>query len=136
MKTFLGIILLAASAAAADPEAALRKADEGWLTAVAAKSVERTLAFYAPGIVTAGSAMFPANGLADIRAGWTKLFAEPGFALAWKTERVAIVKGGSLAYTSGTWTSGPNERGPFLSVWQKQPDGQWKVVIDAAWMMM
>jgi len=115
-------------------ESMIRSADAAWAEAIASKSVDQTLAVYAPEAVTAGSAMFPARGLADFRAAWPRLFAEPDFALTWKTEHIVVTESGSLAYSSGTWNNG-KQHGPFLAVWQKQTDGQWKVLIDAAWIV-
>lgn len=34
----------------------------------------------------------------------------------------------------GVIVDGPNLRGPYLAVWQKQSSGQWKVIVDAAWV--
>jgi ketosteroid isomerase-like protein len=143
MKSFLGVIFLSAIAYAlyqgAPPsstqDAAVRHADEAWAKAVTSRSVDQTLAFYDPDAVTAGSAMFPARGLVEFRANWAKLFAQPDFALTWKPERVLVTESGSIAYSSGTWSNGPNRNGPYLAVWRKQANGQWKVIIDAAWLV-
>lgn len=113
---------------------AVRNAEAAWIKALEAKSVERALAFYAPDAVTAGSAMFPAHGIADFRAAWAALFADPEFALTGKTETVVVTDNGSIAYTSGTWYE-RKKHGPYLAVWQKQPNGEWKVLIDSAWTM-
>jgi ketosteroid isomerase-like protein len=116
------------------PEAAIRQADEAWAKAVASKSVEETCAFYDPEALNAGSAMTPARGLDAVRGTWVGAFAQKGFSLAWKAEKIVITESGTMAYSSGTWRmAGPNATGPYLAVWRKQPDGQWKVVIDAAW---
>ena len=114
------------------PEAELRKLDFAWSKAVASKSLDQTMAFYAPDAVTAGSAMFPAYGAADFQKQWSSLFLQPDYALSWKMERVIVTKSGTIAYTSGSWRSGDGN-GPYIAVWQKQNDGQWKVIIDAAW---
>jgi ketosteroid isomerase-like protein len=116
-----------------DPESAVRIADQAWEKAVAEKSIERTMEMYDAEAVTAGSAMFPANGIADFRANWTKFFAQPDFSLSWKTEKVLITKSGTIAYSSGTWASNAKPMGPYLAVWRKQSDGKWKLLIDAAW---
>lgn len=133
-----GLTLQVPAGKPADPapsvESTIKDADAAWAEAIASKSVDRTLAFYAPDAVTEGSAIFPAHGVADFRAGWKRLFAEPDFALTWKTEHVAVTESGSLAYSSGTWKNG-NQHGPFIAVWQKQPDGKWKVIIDSAWLV-
>ena len=115
-------------------EAAIREADAAWEKAVEAKSIDQTLAFYDAEAVTAGPAMFPARGLPAFRENWLKLFARPDFALTWKSDKVAVSESATVAYSTGTWSmSGPSENGPYLAVWRKQADGQWKVLIDAAW---
>jgi ketosteroid isomerase-like protein len=117
------------------PEDAVRQADEAWLRAVASKSVERTVALYDVEAVTGGSAMMPACGLAAIREMWTKAFAEPDFFLTWKADKVVVTESGTIAYSSGNWRmAGPKAAGPYLAVWRRQSDGQWKVLIDAAWL--
>jgi ketosteroid isomerase-like protein len=118
----------------ATTEAAIRDADAAWAEAIASKSIDQTLAFYDPEAVTAGSAMFPARGLPALREHWTKLFARPDFALTWKADRVVVTESATVAYSAGTWSMpGSNENGPYLAVWRKQTDGQWKVLVDAAW---
>jgi ketosteroid isomerase-like protein len=115
-------------------ETAVRQADEAWAKAIAAKSVEQTVGFYDPEAMTAGSAMFPAQGLAAFRANWAKLFAQPGADLTWKADKVLITESGTIAYSTGSWRMpGRNASGPYIAVWRKQPDGQWKVLVDAAW---
>ncbi|HTZ20565.1 MAG TPA: DUF4440 domain-containing protein [Opitutaceae bacterium] len=119
---------------AAALETAIREADAAWAKAIASKSIDQTLACYDPEAITAGSAMFPARGLQSFRENWAKLFARPDFALTWKTDKVVFTESATVAYTAGTWSmSGPNDNGPYLAVWRKQPDGQWKVLIDAGW---
>jgi ketosteroid isomerase-like protein len=118
----------------AHAEAAVRQAEETWGRAIAAKSVEQTVAVYDPEAVTAGSAMFPARGLEEFRVNWAKQFGRPDFALSWKVEKVTVIESGTIACTTGTWRSpAPQASGPYLAVWRKQVDGQWKLLIDAAW---
>ncbi len=122
------------NAPSARAEDAVRNADAAWAKAVSSKSVEQTLAFYTADAVTGGSAMFPAHGLNDFRTAWAAAFAERGFALTWKAEKVVVTNNGSIAYSSGTWKDG-KQHGPYLAVWQKQANAQWKVIIDSAWVM-
>jgi ketosteroid isomerase-like protein len=113
-------------------EMAIRTVDEAWAGAIGKKSIEETVSFYDPEAVTAGSAMPPAKGIAAIRAMWTQLFADPGFALTWKVDKVVITESQTIGYSSGTWNIGTSS-GPYFAVWRKQPDGKWKVLMDAAW---
>jgi len=115
------------------PEMAIRQADEAWAKAAASKSVEEIIPFYDPEIFTAAS-MPPARGQAEIRAMWARLLPQKGFSLTWKAEKIVINESETIACSSGTWRNiGMNANGPYLAVWRKQPDGQWKVLIDACW---
>lgn len=116
------------------PEAAIRKGDEAWAKAIASKSLEGTIASYDPEALTAGSAMPPAQGLAAVRGMWAEVLAQKGFSLTWKTEKIAVTESGTMAYSTGTWRrTNPNATSPYLAVWRKLQDGQWKVLVDAAW---
>jgi ketosteroid isomerase-like protein len=141
MKQLLGMLALAAvaigseqtySISAGPGEAAIGAADQAWAQAVAARSVDQIVAFYDPEIVTAGSAMPPARGLAQIRSMWTSLLSQSGFSLTWKAEKVSVAASGTIGYSTGTWRTG-TQSGPYFAVWRKQSDGGWKVLFDAAW---
>ena len=56
-------------------------------------------------------------------------------ALLWYPTHSQTADSGDLGYTTGPWTfrsaDGKTEAfGTFLSVWRKQPDGVWRVVVD------
>jgi len=56
-----------------------------------------------------------------------------GFTLAWEPTRAEISRGGKLGYTWGRYHSvfhGTARDGTYMTVWQKQPDGKWKVLFD------
>lgn len=60
-------------------------------------------------------------------------FARPGFSLTWEPVRSEISRGGSLGYTWGRWhrTNGTMASdGDYMTVWEKQADGSWKVLFD------
>jgi ketosteroid isomerase-like protein len=141
-RVFVSFSLLALAAAlgqtskteADSAENAVRQADEAWAKAIASKSVTEAAGFYDIEVVTAGTAMPPARGLAAIRAMWAKYFALPDFVLTWKLSKIVVTDSGTIAYSSGNWQgAGPNQGGPYIAVWRKQPDGKWKVLIDSAW---
>lgn len=57
--------------------------------------------------------------------------------LSWKVTFTDISSGGDLGYNIGPWQffatrtdSLPVARGHFHSIWKKQPDGEWKVMVD------
>jgi hypothetical protein len=66
------------------------------------------------------------------------MVANPGFAVGWQPTTVEVSTAGDLGYTVGTYEStlqdehgNPvTDRGKYVTVWKKQPDGKWKVVAD------
>ena len=58
---------------------------------------------------------------------------DSGFTLAWEPARAGISRGGKLGYTWGRYHSvfsGTAREGTYMTAWQKQPDGSWKVLFD------
>lgn len=72
----------------------------------------------------------PANGIASTAAGKPNKDS-----LEWYPTHSQTAGSGDLGYTTGPWTfhsaDGKGEaHGTFLSVWRKQPDETWRVVLD------
>jgi ketosteroid isomerase-like protein len=57
-----------------------------------------------------------------------QVFADPKFVLRW--EPLGAEVSGNLGYTYGLYRSS-NGYGKYVSVWKKQRDGSWKIVVDA-----
>ncbi|HSY49870.1 MAG TPA: hypothetical protein VLC46_13735 [Thermoanaerobaculia bacterium] len=58
---------------------------------------------------------------------------ESGFTLAWEPMRAELSRGGKLGYTWGRYHSvfkGKERDGAYITVWEKQPTGSWKVLFD------
>jgi ketosteroid isomerase-like protein len=61
--------------------------------------------------------------------------SDTSFTLTWEPVYEKIALSGELGYTYGYFTSrikasGEEERGTYLTIWQKQADGRWKFVMD------
>ncbi len=119
-------------------ERAVRNADRATLKAAQAKDLERNLSFY-----TDDASVFPPNapiatGKEAIHTFLAQGFENAGFAIDWQPTKVEVSRGGDLAYTQGTYELTMNdpkgkpvtERGKYVNVWKKQPDGTWKMVAD------
>jgi uncharacterized protein (TIGR02246 family) len=125
-----------AATSVADAIAAVRAADSSLAQAVAARDVNRTVSFYAEDASMLPVAEPIVTGREAIRAEWTKIFAIPGFANASRT--VHVDASGDLAYTRGTFQAqltSPDgkpvtEVGKWVSVWRRQADGAWRVVVE------
>ena len=91
----------------------------------------------------ASSALAPnapaASGPAAVRSLFTVFFAIPDVKIGWTPDRIDIAQSGELGYSSGRYSmdfTGPggkpvHDKGKYLTVWKKQADGSWKVLLDA-----
>jgi uncharacterized protein (TIGR02246 family) len=119
-------------------ERTIREIEIEWSKASAAKDVERSMSFYADdaSVFEPGKPMV--TGKDAIRKGLDADFAVPGASLSFQTAKVVAARGGDLAYTYGTYAmtmkdakgKPVNDKGKFVTVYGKQPDGKWKVVAD------
>jgi len=119
-------------------ERAVREADAAWSKAAAAKDVEAYVGFLAEDALVLPPNAPMLTGEESMRKGLSEEMANPGFALSWQASKVEASRGGDLAYTVGTYQftmTGPKgkpvtDRGKYVTIWRKQPDGKWKVVAD------
>ena len=119
-------------------ERAVREADAAWSKAASARDVERTVSFYADD----GSGLSPnapiVTGKEALRAYWSEAVSAPGFAISWQASKVEVARSGDLGYVVGTYEGAAKDakgklvtdRGKYMTVWKKQPDGTWKAVAD------
>jgi ketosteroid isomerase-like protein len=143
MKTKTLLILTMGLAAATiclagDPkiEQVIRDLDEQWSKAAGAKDVDKTVSYYSEDAVVMPPNAASATTKEAIRKIWKDLLTDTN--ISWKTKKVEVAQSGDLAFSSGTYevtlsdpTGTPvNDRGKYLEVWKKQPDGSWKCVAD------
>jgi ketosteroid isomerase-like protein len=76
-----------------------------------------------PGPVN-GKQLYLKRSASDAQLTWQPIFAD-------------VARAGDMGYTTGPWEykknkgdEKPSAYGQFVSVWKKQPDGKWKVVLD------
>jgi ketosteroid isomerase-like protein len=127
---------LALSAHVAANARDLAKLDDEWSKAAVAKDVERVASFYAEDAIAYPPGAPAADGKAAAKKVWAAYFADPSFAISWKTLHAEVT--GDLGYTSGSYENsfkGPDgktvhEKGKYLCVWRKQKDGGWKAIHD------
>lgn len=67
---------------------------------------------------------------------WTEREPRKGL-LSWKPAFAEVSRAGDLGYTTGPWEfrpNGPDDQpvafGQYFTIWKKQADGSWKVVLD------
>ena len=104
-----------------------------------APDLDAFVSYYAPGAVTLAGSEPAAEGLAAIRHSTAEMFDAPGFALTWNPSRAEVSACGDMAYTLGTYLLTSNDAagiprpvaGKYVTLWKKQADGSWKVIVDA-----
>jgi len=119
-------------------ERILRDLDTQWSEAAATKDLERTLAYYSEDAIVLPPNATRAATKETIRKVWKDILATSDLAITWKPAKVKLGKSGEMAWVSGTYeltmndASGKpaNDRGKYLEVWEKQPDGNWKCAAD------
>ncbi len=114
----------------------LMDADRAFAKATAARGVDGWMEFMAPNAVDLTAE--PLVGLDQIRAGMTKQFRLPGISMVWEPAKAEFLGNGNVGYTVGHYEVHYNgddgkpvvRRGTYLTTWQQQKDGSWKVVSD------
>ena len=119
-------------------ERAIRDLETDWNKAIAAKDVERLVSFYSDDASVLERNQPIVSGKEAIRAFVTKFLSTPGLSMSFQTVKVEVARSGDLAYTQGTYAmsmEGPKkkpvtDKGKYVTVYKKQPDGKWKAVAD------
>lgn len=71
------------------------------------------------------------RGAAAVAARWKRFFDAPSAPFSWAPEFVEVLDSGTLAMSSGPVRDPSGKRtGTFNSVWRREADGQWKIVLD------
>jgi ketosteroid isomerase-like protein len=143
MKTFLALsllsMLIAASARADDTAGreALLKTDRDFAAAAQTRGVEAWVENWAGNGVHPDGSTGVAVGKDGIRKQMGPQYATPGFSLTWSPSRAEISRGGNVGTTWGRYkATGIKDgkkvvrAGDYVTVWQKEEDGSWKVVFD------
>ncbi|KPJ93465.1 MAG: hypothetical protein AMS18_05700 [Gemmatimonas sp. SG8_17] len=116
---------------------AIMDADRAFAQATAARGVDGWVSYFADDGVQfrPGGTV---SGHAEIRAMMAPAFADTNFSLTWEPVTAEVSLAGDLGYTIGRYesrglgTDGQEtvSTGSYVSIWRKQPDGSWKVVLD------
>ena len=71
------------------------------------------------------------RGAKQVTDGWKSLFEGAPAPFSWEPEQVEVLDSGALAMTSGPVRDPSGKRvGTFNSVWRREADGRWLIVLD------
>jgi ketosteroid isomerase-like protein len=129
--------LLAATPDVERERSALLKAEADFEKARAEKGLEGWLSFFADDAANVDPGQPIAFGKEEMRKRLEKQW-NPNVKLTWKPAKADVSAAGDLGYTFGTWELTGKSRsgddvhvtGKYSTVWKKQKDGAWKVVLD------
>jgi len=118
---------------------AVKAVEAAWVNDIATKDAEKFAGYYS----NDASLLLPnapiISGRVDIEAALRPMLADPNFALTFQSTRAEASKGGDLVYTVGAYSmtmsrpedkTAVTDKGKYLTVFKKQPDGSWKAVAD------
>jgi uncharacterized protein (TIGR02246 family) len=116
--------------------AQVRAADAAVTRAITAKDVDGISELYANDAILMPAAEPMIKGKAAIREEWQHILAIPNFTNQTTTQNVKV--SGDLAYTYGVYRSKMmgedgkpvEEPGKFVTVWHREPDRKWRIVLD------
>ena len=130
----LAVLASVASAAAEDPSTSLREevlaAERAFAKTMADRDHEAFISFLAADSVflSSGNTL---RGIEEIAGAWKKRYEGPDAPFSWAPERVEVLDSGTLAISTGPVMDPSGKRiGTFVSTWRREPDGEWKVVLD------
>ena len=113
---------------------ALMKADE--VLFESHENVDEFLTLFADGAIFMPADAPLARGN-SIRSTWEALISMPGFNLGWQATSAQVAGAGDMGYTVGTYELTMAQDGDlmvtvgkYVTVWNKQADGSWKVQVD------
>ena len=71
------------------------------------------------------------RGKEQVMKGWARLFEGTQPPFSWGPERVEITSGGRIGFSMGPiYDPMGKHAGYYSSIWEKQSDGSWKVIVD------
>ena len=117
----------------------LLKRDAEWAeVAAAGKDVDKIISYWADDAVVIPQGQPMVEGKDAIRGFVTGSLAIPGFRIHWVSDQVSFSPDGRMAYMRSTnemTVPGPTGAlmtvpGRGITVWRKDPDGQWRCVVD------
>ena len=136
-----GALLSSCSEKTADKEAVARELMElsrKWSAMVAAGELEAAIEYWADDAIMLAPNLPALSGKAAIRDYVTDAASIPGFKITWEPERAYVSDNGDMAYMiernvielDGESGEKIITHGKVVTIWRKNPSGEWKNVVD------
>ena len=117
---------------------ALLELDGRLSQAVAGGGGKAFAGWFAPDAVTLNNGKPPVQGRANIAA--TATWAPADYQLAWSPQGASMGPSNDMGYTWGSYQGRARDAngqpvlttGRYITIWRKQPDGDWKIALEAS----
>jgi ketosteroid isomerase-like protein len=118
------------------PENPLKAADTAFAKATKERGLEGWMSFFAEDAYVGTKPSV--QGKEELRKFYQGLFARRDLKLEWTPDQAQVFPSGIMGYTSGRYTMSftnyqgttVSQSGSYVTIWQEQPDGSWKVLAD------
>lgn len=113
-----------------------READIAFAQATKERGLDGWMSFFADDAYVGTN---PAvKGKLDLRRFYARMFSRRDLVFEWAPEQSQVFPSGLMGYTSGRYKMSyttfegktASQTGSYVTIWQKQPDGSWKVLSD------
>jgi len=113
-----------------------READIAFAQATKERGLDGWMSFFADDAYVGTNP--DVKGKLELRRFYQRLFSRRDLKFEWAPDHSEVFPSGIMGYTSGRYTMSyttfegktASQTGSYLTVWQKQPDGTWKVLTD------
>ncbi|MGZ5444877.1 MAG: alpha/beta fold hydrolase [Thermoanaerobaculia bacterium] len=132
MRTAAALLaLILAATASADAIEEVRQAEIGFARAFADRDKAKFFSYVADDAVFMGG-LQTQRGKEEVVRRWSRFFDNvPVAPFSWGPERVEVTGDGKIGFSMGPiYDAEGNHAGYYSSIWQKQSDGTWKVIVD------
>ena len=104
----------------------------------AEKGLEGWVFFFAPNGSMLADTVKPVLGPVEIRKAMKPAFDDTSYSLRWQPQKAGMMIPGAIGFTAGRYERRRRNRegrmtvsrGSYTSVWKKQPDDSWKIILD------
>jgi len=120
---------------------AIRDNEESWNKDYVTKDASKLILHYTNDATLMGPGMPASHGKLAIEKVLKEMVSDPALTLKFTPSRIEVARSGDIAFTEGSYTmtmTNPatkkpmTDKGSYVTVYQKAPDGSWKAASDIA----
>jgi ketosteroid isomerase-like protein len=118
---------------------AIRDDQSQWLKDFDSRDLNKIVSHFSDDAIVIDKGAPPVKGREEAKNLYKDAVADPASSLKFSPSRIEVAKSGEIAYVLGSYTAVstiPNtkktteDRGTYVSIYKKQPDGSWKDAVD------